>query len=86
MKSNQSHCIPIIFTLIVSVLLYLISRKKLISDFQKANDIVIINLKMPLNLSDPNIEKIDLLPQGNLKPKGYTTYNKHLEKSKLTKN
>ena len=64
--------------------MYLISRKKLqklISVFQKDNDIVIINLKMPLNLSDPNIEKIDLLPQGNLKPKGYKTYNKHLEKS-----
>ena len=58
--------------------MYLISRKKLqklIFDFQKANDIVIINLKMPLNLSDPNIEKIDLLPEGNLKPKGFKSHS-----------
>ena len=85
MKSNQSNYIQIILDWNVRG----ISRKKIqkiISAFQTAYDIVIINLKIPLNLSDPNIEKIDLLPQGNLKPKGYTTYNKHLEKSKLTKN
>ena len=80
MKSNQSIYIQIIISWNVRV----ISRKnfqKIISDFQTANDIVIINLKMPLNLSDPNIENIDLLPQGNLKPKGYKTYIKHIVKS-----